>query len=158
MPRSHRRYLAAVATGTTLALVVAVGSAVTTIIYHDVNTMWLTIAFTVLTAVLGILCAVVYLHQDMHEHVEATANRLVRRIADKVTLELYVALGNTIREQREAAAEKRDAADRLGEAVHTWQKLTGAQLPIDLREWKTSAASDRSQAHQRRAAADSSAS
>lgn len=149
MPRSHRRLFAAVATGSVIAIGAATGFGVTTVAFHDVDAMWLTITFTVLSAVLGLICAVIYLHeetrkrtQELHEetrkHTAATADKLVKTIAAKVTLELHVALGKTIKEQL-------DAAETLDEATTRWQELTHGDAgmpPIDLQRWKTTAAAD----------------
>lgn len=142
---SRRRFAVMVATGVVagLALVGTVAFTAVTIVYRDNDAMWLAIALTVLGAVLALVCSVIWLvtrleecHDETRKQTANVGDGLVQRIADKVTLELYVALGNTIKEQLDAAAT-------LGAAASRYQELTSdSDAPISLQQWKANAASD----------------
>lgn len=161
MSFSRRRFAVMVATSAVagISLVGAVANSVVTIIYRDIDALWLAIALAVLGAVLTLLCVVIWLvtrveecHDQTRKQTAAIGDNLVQRIADKVTLELYIALGNTIKEQLDAAAT-------LGAAASRYQKLTSdSNAPISLQQWKANTAADVPGRRDARAAADSSAS
>lgn len=160
MPISRRRLAVTVATATAagLALLGAAANTVVAIVYRDIDAVWLAIALAVLGAVLVLVCSVIWLvtrleacHDETRKQNATASDRLVQRISDKVTLELYVALGNTIRDQLDAAA-------RLGDATTRFRELTGDDAPINLQQWKANAATDPGSGRRRGVPADSSAS
>lgn len=142
MPRSHRRFTVAAATGSAVTLAVGIGSWVVTFVFADIDALWLAISFTVLGAVLGLLWRVEDHHdrvEDRHDkdmkRIEEIADLVVQRVVDKMTLQLYCTLGDTIKEQI-------DAADRLNDARRRWRQHVGTDTPVNLQWWKSGRTAD----------------
>lgn len=142
MSRPRKWLMAAVATISTITFIAATGCWAGAVRYTDIDTLWLALGFTILGAVLGLVWLALHVihrveacHEVTRQKINATVDQAVRRIADRVVLEIFTSFDNIAREQVEAA-------NRLDRAQRRWRASVGTDTPIDMQQWRGQAVAD----------------